>query len=216
MNLKEAIQVAEENARQRELSSESFINLEEVEEQERKANEQGYGLYKIKPANKAGFLQIIKENTESLVKSKYLSSAEMGFLFSLSPLIEMHSNAITDGSGGALSVSDIAKYLDRDLSGTSRMVNGLLDKGILFEVNHSSKKVSRTTTKRTLCVNPEIIYCGDRNKINATLCRIVIQQDVLERKKIHLDWKIWLKSGHENGALYKRKTYMQLKKQSKN
>lgn len=215
MRVKAAIQQADRNARFRD--KELKIDIKKVNEQERKANEQGYGLYKVKAKNKADFVQIITENVDLLIRSKYLSNAEMAFIFSINPLIEMHSNAIADDTGQFLSVSAMSKYLSRDLSGTSRIVNGLIEKGILFEFVNAAdlKEFKRSVTERPIFANPEIVYCGDRNRINATLCRLVIQHDVLERKKVHLSWKVWLNTNHEHGTLYRRKTYLQYRNHNK-
>ena len=54
-------------------------------------------------------------------------------------------------------------------------------------------------------MNPEIIYAGDRNRINATLSKLVIEFDKLERKKVLLMWKLWIKNGEEFGRLYHQK-----------
>ncbi|OZU89024.1 hypothetical protein CIL03_08380 [Virgibacillus indicus] len=89
-----------------------------------------------------------------------------------------------------------------------------MKKGMLFEFAdiQEIKEFKRNVTQRPLFMNPEIIYAGDRNRINATLARLVMEFDKLERQKVYLEWKLWLKNGSEFGKLYRRKTYLQLKK----
>lgn len=61
-------------------------------------------------------------------------------------------------------------------------------------------------------MNPEIVYRGNRNQVNATLARLVTEFDLLEKKRVLLDWKLWLKPGEKYGRLYRRKRYLELKK----
>lgn len=199
------------------MSNQVKIDLDAVAKEERKANAIGYTLYKINPKNKASFVQIIKENLFQLVETKYLSNAELGFIFSLTPLIEMHTNALARPDNGQFfTITEIANFLGRDLSGTSKSINKLIEKGILYEfvdVNEI-KKYRRLVSQRPIFMNPEIVYCGDRNKIDATLCRLVINADHLEKQGIKLEWKVWLQPNDKHGRLYRRKTYLKYKAQT--
>ena len=208
------LESAEKNARIRE--RETVVDLASVTNEERKANEQGYGLYKLKDKNKALFVQAIQQNLDVLIRKEYLTNAELGFLFSLMPLVELHSNGITDPETGQfMTVSDFAKYLKRERTGFSSTIQSLLEKGILLEIVDSQeiKEHKRSVTRRPIFMNPEIIYAGDRNRINATLSKLVIEFDKLERKKVLLMWKLWIKNGEEFGRLFTRKSYLEFKKQ---
>lgn len=199
------------------LEAEIEVNLSEVTRKELIANEHGFALHKIKKVNKATFVQIIKENLDILIQKKYLTNAELGFVLSILPLIEMNSNGIVNDEGQFLTVSEIARYLDRNVSNTSTMINKLIEKGIIYEFvdAYELRQFKRSVTQRPFFINPEIVYCGDRNKINATLSRLIITYDRLEKKKILLNWKLWIHSNEEYGKLYRRKTYLGYKKATK-
>ncbi|MFD2760470.1 hypothetical protein [Lentibacillus juripiscarius] len=212
-NLRKSFSEAEAKARSS--TMQQAVDLSEVTQQETKANQQGYGLYKLKQKNKALFCQAIQENLDIVIQSKHLTNSELGLLLSLMPLVQFHSNAIINRETNEfMSVSEIARYLNRERSATSKTISQLLAKGMLFEfVNAQEIKAhKRNISQRPLFMNPEIIYAGDRNRINATLARLVMEFDILERKKVYLAWKLWLKNGHEFGRLYRRKTYLQFKR----
>ncbi|TMN20949.1 helix-turn-helix domain-containing protein [Lentibacillus cibarius] len=212
-NFRKSLSEAEGKARSS--SMQKAVDLSEVTQQETKANQQGYGLYKLKQKNKALFCQAIQENLDTVIQSKHLTNSELGLLLSLMPLVQFHSNAIINRETNEfMSISEIARYLNRERSATSKTISQLLAKGMLFEfVNAQEIKAhKRNVSQRPLFMNPEIIYAGDRNRINATLARLVMEFDILERKKVYLAWKLWLKNGHEFGRLYRRKTYLQLKR----
>lgn len=193
------------------------INLAEVNQQEKNANERGYGLYKIKDSNKAPFGQIISDNIDVLRAHDYLTGSDKIFLFDVEPLIEMHSNGIVHRETSQfMSVSNIAAYLRKNVSRTSTTINRLINKGVLYELTNTQelKQFGRSVTQRPLFMNPEIIYKGNRNKINATLSRLVINLDPFERQKIYLPWKVWAHPNEEFGRLYRRKTYLKYKKGS--
>ncbi|GGA35285.1 hypothetical protein GCM10007416_05170 [Kroppenstedtia guangzhouensis] len=216
MDLKQALNQAELKARQRD--SNLAVNLEQVAAEEKKANEQGFTIVKRRNTNKAGFVQSIKENIGMLVRNKYLTNAELAFVYSLHELVELHSNAIVDPETGQfLTVSEIARTLKRNVKKTSTMINDLIDKGIIYEfVNvHELKEFGRAVSERPFFMNPEIVLCGDRNRINATLSRLVLMNDQFEKKKIPLAWKLWLHPNDEYGKLYRRKTYLKYKKGAK-
>ncbi|GAB3051209.1 hypothetical protein [Virgibacillus ainsalahensis] len=213
MSNHEAFKKATHHAKRRDLQSD--IDLTTISQEEEKANEKGYGLFKLKQKNNAHFCQAIQENLDMVIKSKHLTNSEIGLLLSLMPLVQLHSNAIIERETNEfMSISKIARYLDRERTATSKIISRLLQKGMLFEfVNvQEIKEHKRSITQRPLFMNPEIIYSGDRNRINATLSRLVMEFDRLERKKVYLPWKLWLKNGSEFGRLYRRKTYLQFKK----
>ncbi|GGK33090.1 hypothetical protein GCM10010965_27450 [Caldalkalibacillus thermarum] len=206
---------AERNARERELLN-SHVNLDVVNQEEKKANDKGFMIVRKKETDGAGFVQTLKGNIKVLMKKKYLSFNELGFLLGMTDLYELHSNAIINpDTNRFMSVSEIAEYFDRDLSGTSKLINKLIEKGILYELVNTDelREFGRPVTERPLFVNPEIVLCGERNRINATLARLAMRYDKLEKRKIHLEWKVWLHSGKEYGKLVKRKTYLKYKKE---
>ena len=216
MYLKDNLDSAEKKAKLRE--NKTVVDLVSVANEERKANEQGYGLYKLEQKNKATFVQGIKDNLDVLIRTQYLTNAELGFLFSLSPLVEYHSNAVTDQETGQfMTVSDLATYLNRSRESCSRVLSKLIEKGMIHEFVDAQeiKEFNRNVSRRPLFMNPEIIYAGDRNKVDATLSKLITSFERLERKKILLPWKLWIHHNEEHGKLYRRKTYLEFKKKQK-
>jgi len=193
------------------------VNIHEVNKQEKVANSIGYGLYKIKDTNKAPFGQTISENIEMLRDHEYLTGADKAFLFDIEPLIEMHSNILVNKSTGEfMTVSDIARCLDKSVPHTSKIVNRLINKGVLFEMTNVQeiKQFGRSITKRPIFMNPEIMFKGNRNEINASLARLTMNLDPFEKQKIHLPWKVWMPLHAQSGKLYRRKTYVKYKKEN--
>lgn len=218
--LQRSLSEAESNAKKRdiEVENEKYVDIEVVNEMEERANKLGYGLYKIHNKNQAGFIQTIYENWDIVIRNQYLTNAELAFLISIQPLIEYQVNAIINKETGQfMTVSEIAKYMNKDRTGVSRIIQSLIRKGILFEfVNvEELREFNRNVTSRTLFVNPELFYAGDRNKIDGTLAMLVSQYDKLEKDGLLLSWKVWKKQGHTFGKLYRRKTYLEIKKKSK-
>lgn len=207
--------------RKRDLDSE--INLDALNDEYRKAKERNLRLIPLEYKNRAQFTQTIAPNMRHLIKQKYLTNAEMAFLFSLSGYVEMHSNAIVSQGkseqGQYLKVVDIANLLNYSERQSSRLINSLVGKGIIYECTDALtiKKYGRVVEERPLFLNPEIIFSGNRNKINATLCRLIINADHLEKSKnptAKLPWKLWLESGCEYGRLYRRDTWLKKKKEA--
>lgn len=220
MSVQKTLKQAEINSIKRDISNkdENYIDLNTVNKIEEKANKLGYGLYKIKDVNQANFTQTITDNWDIIMRNNYLTSRELTFMMSIQSLIGFDSNAIIDKkTGNFLTVSEIAKYLKRERSGVSKTIKSLITKGILFEfVNVDEiREFDRNVTARTLFVNPELVYAGDRNRINSTLALLVSKYDKLEKKGIRLEWKVWKKPSEMYGKLYKRKTYLELKRNQK-
>lgn len=218
--LKDSLDKAEQNARQRDqkVKDAKEINLESMNEVERRANEQGYTIIKTKAKNQANFIQTIEDNWDIIIQKNYLTNPELVFIISIQSLIEINVNAITDRETGQfMTVSEIAKYLNRTRSNVSRIIQSLLKKGILFEFVDAEeiKEFKRNVTARSIFVNPELFYAGDRNKIDGTLAMLVSKHDKLEKNKILLEWKVWKEKGHEHGRLYRRKTFLNFKNNKK-
>lgn len=203
----------EEKARERdlEIAREQEIDLARLKEIERKAEEQGYIIIRKSSKNQTPFTQIINDNLKSLVEAEYLTQNEIGFLTSIMPFMEYQTNAIINKETNEfMTIAELSQYLKMARQTVSRTVNKLLEKGILFEfVNiQEIKKYSRTISARTLFVNPELFYSGDRNKIDGTLAKLVFENDILEKKGYKLKWKVFKKPHHTFGKLYSRRSYL--------
>lgn len=219
--LDQSLRKAEINAKKRDdkIREEKFIDLEVVNRVEEKANNLGYGLYKKKDKNRANFTQIINDNWDIIIRKNYLTNSELSFLISVQSLVEFNVNAIANRETGQfMTISEIARYLNKDRSGVSTTIQSLIKKGILFEFVNVDEIIefNRSVTSRAIFMNPELFYAGDRNKIDGTLTMLVNKYDKLEKNKILLRWKVWRRAGEQFGKLYSRKTYLKLKKEAKN
>jgi len=220
MGMSNAVKEADKKAKQRdwEVHNATTVTDEDISvirDIEKKADEQGYVLIKKSDSNQAVFTQNITDNIQTVIQSGYLTVHELAFLMSIQPLLEYQINAIMNKETNSfMTVSEIADFLKKDRSGVSRHISNLLDKGILFEFVNAQelKRFNRSVSPRTLFVNPELFYSGDRNKIDGTLATLVSENDQLERNGIKLKWKVYRKQGHTFGRLYNRKTYLGLKK----
>jgi DNA-binding MarR family transcriptional regulator len=200
------------------------LDIDAMSRQMNAAKERGLRVIPLVDKNRAQFAQMIAPNMRHLVKQKYLTTPELAFLTSICGNIEMHSNAIVsyedNGMGQYLKVTDIAKLMNYSERQARRLISSLIEKGIIYEYvdSLSMKKYGRVVEERPLFLNPEIVFSGNRNKINATLCRLVINADHLEKaskdkKSIKLPWKLWIEHGCEFGRLYRRDTWLKKKKE---
>lgn len=207
-----SLQEAEHRAKQRD--NEHSLNLGTLSQELQKASEQNLKIVQMKPRNPAGFVQVIADNLNHIIRNEYMSSAELGFLLSIMGLVEMHSNAIVNDEGQYMNVSTLAQHARYSVRQTRELISKLLEKGIIFEFVdvQQFKKHGRVVEERPLYMNPEIVFSGDRNRINSTLCRLVMNADSLERNGVHLPWKLWLEHGAEHGRLYKRSTWQKKRK----
>ncbi|KLU61456.1 hypothetical protein CEB3_c21350 [Peptococcaceae bacterium CEB3] len=191
------------------------INIDAINAEARKAAEQGFALYKMRKSSSVPFTQLIGDNMIALREKDYFTLGELGLLIDLMPYCEMHSNAIVNKHNGQfMTVTEIAKKLRRSLHNTSALINSLINKGAIYEfVSRAEiKKYGRPLSARPLFFNPEIVFAGNKNKINSTLCRLSMRHDPFEKSNIPLEHKVWLQRHEEFGKMYKRKTYLKLKK----
>src|SRR5690625_7795831 len=92
-----------------------------------------------------------------------------------------------------MTINEIANKIKRDRAGVSRLISSMIEKGIIFEFVNARelKEFNRNVTSRTLFLNPELFYVGDRNKIDGKLATLVFENDILEKNNIKLDWKVY-------------------------
>jgi DNA-binding MarR family transcriptional regulator len=109
-------------------------------------------------------LAINQEQFGELVKTKSLTGPEWVILAQLLPMVEHNTNALVEaGTNQYATVSMVAKNLQRDLSSISKLLNSLIQKGILLEITdiNELKKHGRCVTQRPLFLNPEVGYSGN-------------------------------------------------------
>lgn len=217
MSMRKQLKIAESNARARDLACDPNIqvNLSAVAEQEQKANSLGYGLYKLKQKNKTPFVQHFHENIAVLLERKYMTIQELGFLTALQTYLAMGSNAIkSPKTDDFMTITEIADVVGLTRTNASKTIKRLLEKGLLFEFVNAQeiKKYKRNVSARPLFINPELMYKGNKDQIDATLCDLVMEFDLLESEKIPLPYKVWHSKNSEYGKIITRKKYLENKK----
>lgn len=169
---------AERNARKRDLeieASKQVLTNEELEEANRlqaKANSRGMRLIPEKRVkNKAKFAQLIQQNWNMLRTNKYLTMQEKNFLLDVMPNIGFLSNCIVDDINKKnpvpLTQQDIADLLGTYKGNVSKIVRNLIDKGILARSETGIE--DNNARAYALFINPNIIFSGDKDKVNPTL-----------------------------------------------
>src|SRR5699024_2267910 len=90
---------------------------------------------KRSPQSKVRFVQLLQNNWNYLRQEKYLTSEEKVFLTDIQSLIGLNSNCIVDDvnkkNSSPLNQSEIAEVLETSKTKVSRVVNGLIRKGII-------------------------------------------------------------------------------------
>lgn len=196
----------------------SEVQLDVINAEAAKADEKGFMVIKKPEVNRTPFSQNISENIDYLNDKKYLTGAENSFVFRLAPYIQANTNALTDRKTGQFfSVSDIAKKLGMSRTSASLTIDALLQKGILFEfVNVVELKVyGRTVTQRPFFMNPEIICCGGKSRLDAGIVDLMVHSNILERKGIKLPTKAIRLPNARYGKLISRKQYLEIRKAMK-
>ncbi|KLU61459.1 hypothetical protein CEB3_c21380 [Peptococcaceae bacterium CEB3] len=148
------------------------------------------------------FPRINGENVYVLTQAEYLTGAEKALIFDLQYLCGVGSNALANPETGQyMSIGGMARELKRDRISVSKWVTSLLRKGIILQIinRQEIEKYGRPVTERPLFLNPEIVFRGDPERISGNLCRLVLENDVLENSGILLERKVsttpWLKPG---------------------
>lgn len=209
--LRRRLNQAEQQAKRREQVDLNLVNQEAT-----KANEQGFTIIRQKRVNRTPFSQTINPNILYLCQQEYLSAAELAFIFTLSPLLKMGVNAIVDPQTDQYcSVVELASLLKRSRQKTSEMISNLIRKGIMYEFAniHELKIYGRQVTKRPFFLSPEIVCCGDKNKLESGITQLMIHHDILEKKGIKLPIKAIVEPHATYGKLVARKQFLEFQQQ---
>ena len=103
--------------------------------------------------------------------NKYLTMQEKNFLVDIMPNIGFLSNCIVDDinkkSPVPLTQQDLADLLGTDKSKISKVVKSLIDKGIM--ARSETGLDDNNARAYALFVNPNVIFSGDKDKVNLTL-----------------------------------------------
>lgn len=174
---------AEKNARKRDLDVEKLqyaldhggISEEQLNHaMELLGKATGKDLYigtKRSPQSKVRFAQFLQNNWEFLRVNKYLTAREKSFFIDITPSIAFNSNCIVEDikakNPAPMNISQIANFLGTDRSNTSKIINSLKKKGLLFK--GESGLEGNNAKSYAIFINPHIIYAGDKDNVNEAL-----------------------------------------------
>ncbi|MBX9988903.1 MarR family transcriptional regulator [Priestia sp. Y58] len=182
--MKKALDQAEKKARVRDSRIEELIGQAEVglsADQQKmllqilhKTTGEDYFIGKRKKkTDGVKFVQMITENIDYLCEIGYLTQAEKAFLFEVSRFLEFKSNVIVEknvedeGKPSAASPSYLAKKLNKTRTSVSKMMNELLDKGILGVAETGvTTEEGRICSSRTWFVNPNILCNAPKDEVD--------------------------------------------------
>ncbi|KML29951.1 hypothetical protein [Priestia aryabhattai] len=182
--MKKALEQAEKKARIRDSKIEEIIGQAEVglsADQQKmllqilhKTTGEDYFIGKRKKkTDGVKFVQMITENIDYLCEIGYLTQAEKAFLFELSRFLEFKSNVIVEkntedeGKSAAASPSYLAKKLNKTRTSISKMMNELLDKGVLGVAETGViTEDGRSCSSRTWFVNPNILCNAPKDEVD--------------------------------------------------
>jgi len=182
--VKKALDQAEKKARVRDSRIEELIGQAEVglsADQQKmllqilhKTTGEDYFIGKRKKkTDGVKFVQMITENIDYLCEIGYLTQAEKAFLFEISRFLEFKSNVIVEknvedeGKPLAASPSYLAKKLNKTRTSVSKMMNELLDKGILGVAETGvTTEEGRICSSRTWFVNPNILCNAPKDEVD--------------------------------------------------
>ncbi|RAS90780.1 hypothetical protein A3863_07890 [Priestia endophytica] len=145
-----------------------------------------YYLGKKKKKNSSiAFAQVIQPNIQVLVRSGYLTMAEKSFLIDISSYVDFRTNVIVqrefdsknvgprkkrDKLPPVANIKFISELVGIHRTSASRLMNSLRKKGIIATAETGMKtEDGRTCTSRTWFVNPNVMYCGDKEDIDETV-----------------------------------------------
>lgn len=128
---------------------------------------------KKKPTDRVRFVQMITENIDYLCEIGYLTQPEKAFLFDISRFLEFKSNVVVEKNKDddikphAASPSYLAKKLGKTRTSISKMMNELLEKGVLGVAETGViTEDGRTCSARTWFVNPNILCNSPKDDID--------------------------------------------------
>lgn len=174
---------AEKNARKREFEAEKLkyalehggIPQEEIEKAiallSKATGKEHYIGTKRAPQSRVRFVQSMQENLGHLNKKEYLTGREKIFLNDIVPYIAFSSNCIVldikAKNPVPANITEIANMIGSDRSNTSKVINSLVKKGILFKGESGIE--GNNAKAYAIFVNPHIYYAGDKDSVNEAL-----------------------------------------------
>lgn len=180
---------AEKNARLRDIQNDKVLTEEELEianKLQAKANAKGMKLVPDKKVkSRVRFAQIIQENWLYLNSINYLTVAEKAFLLDIAPYVGFLSNCIVEDIKAKSQVpctqESLGKKIGKNKSQMSKILKPLIEKGIMARSITGGEDYNAKSY--ALFLNPNIIYCGDRDSVNDTL-KAIFYRSPKELKKL--------------------------------
>lgn len=127
---------------------------------------------KRSPQSKVRFVQLIQDNWNYALETGFFTDEEMLFLMRIQRFLQFKSNCIVDDihsrSAVPMSQKQIAERLKTDKSKVSRIVNRLVDKGVIVKAQGQKIEGNNVRTY-ALFINPNIMYSGERDGVEMTL-----------------------------------------------
>lgn len=127
---------------------------------------------KRSPQSKVRFVQLIQDNWNYALETGFFTDEEMLFLMRIQRFLQFKSNCIVDDihsrSAVPMTQKALAERLGTSSPKVSRIVNNLVEKGVIVKANgHKPEGVKARTY--ALFINPNIIYSGERDNVESTL-----------------------------------------------
>ena len=178
------LNTASKNARKKDFENDEILNnlehfgvpKEQIEQAMKvlsmaTGNKELYIGTKRSPQSKVRFAQNLQENVGFLNKNKYLTGREKIFLNDITPYIAFSSNCIVLDikvkNPVPANITEIANIIESDRSNTSKVINSLVKKGILFKGESGIE--GNNAKAYAIFVNPHVIYAGDKDHVNEAL-----------------------------------------------
>lgn len=122
--------------------------------------------------SKVKFTQLIQDNWDYALENNFFTDEEILFLIRIQRFLQFKSNCIVDNihsrSAVPMNQTQIAERLGTDKSKISRIVNKLVDKGVIVKAR-GNRVEGNNARSYALFINPNIIYSGERDNVETTL-----------------------------------------------
>lgn len=135
--------------------------------------------------SKVKFSQFIQDNWNYALDNDFFTTEEILFLVKIQRFMQFKSNCIVDDIHSRNSIpmtqKQIAERLGTSSSTVSKIVNNLVDKGIIVKAKGNLVKGNNVRTY-ALFVNPNIIYSGERDNVETTLKALFMNSKPIFKK----------------------------------